>query len=266
MNDLDNCHDFYSLSLPPAERLFQKRRPRFDLLDDHVRAGVNYFATSQEVVREWKLMGEETLEFENEKRVFAEEKEKFNAEKNGLLWRVTDAEQKLAQEKQVNLQKQKDWEIACDHTNAEMQSQCDAIVKLSREKEKISKEANQARVASEIREEEYVQRIVKLEEFGEKKVVDCKAAELLSEEISADYKWLLSRAVPLIVDRLVNFPELANYMFELGQVGYNSGRKDGYNEGRAAAANNEKDYHFEFYKENCGAKYAAKRPEFASLD
>ncbi|KAJ0765627.1 hypothetical protein HanPI659440_Chr08g0305591 [Helianthus annuus] len=92
MNDLDNCHDFFSLSLPPAERLFQKKRPRFDLLDDHVRAGVNYFATSQEIVREWRLMGEETLEFENEKRAFAEEREKFNAEKKGLLWRVADAE------------------------------------------------------------------------------------------------------------------------------------------------------------------------------
>ncbi|MFS8006723.1 hypothetical protein Hanom_Chr14g01252531 [Helianthus anomalus] len=238
MNDLDNCHDFYSLSLPAAEMLFQKRRPRFDLLDDHVRAG-------------------ETLEFENEKRVFAEEREKFNTEKKGLLWRVADAEQKLAQEKQVNLQKQKVWEIACERTNAEMQSQRDAIVRLSREKEKISEEANRARVASERREEEYVQRISKLEEFGEKKVVECKAAELLSEEISADCRWLLSRAVPLIADRIVNSPKLANYMFELGQAGYNSGRKDGYSEGRAAAANNEKDYHFEFYKENCGAKCAA---------
>ncbi|KAM0049643.1 hypothetical protein Hdeb2414_s0008g00288291 [Helianthus debilis subsp. tardiflorus] len=52
MNDLDNCHEFFSLSLPLAERLFQKKRNRFDLLDDHVRVGVNYFATSQEIVRE----------------------------------------------------------------------------------------------------------------------------------------------------------------------------------------------------------------------
>ncbi|KAJ0833279.1 hypothetical protein HanPSC8_Chr15g0688491 [Helianthus annuus] len=46
MNDLGNCHDFFSLSLPPAERIFQKRRNRFELLDDHVCAGVNFFATS----------------------------------------------------------------------------------------------------------------------------------------------------------------------------------------------------------------------------
>ncbi|KAJ0891436.1 hypothetical protein HanPSC8_Chr09g0353751 [Helianthus annuus] len=108
MNDLGNCHDFFSLSLPPAERMFQKKRNRFELLDDHVRAGVNYFATSQEIVREWRLMGEETVEFEDEKRAFTEEKEKFNAEKKGLQWRVSDAEQKLEQEKQVNVQKQKD--------------------------------------------------------------------------------------------------------------------------------------------------------------
>ncbi|KAJ0586266.1 hypothetical protein HanHA89_Chr05g0209881 [Helianthus annuus] len=121
-----------------------------------------------------------------------------------------------------------------------MQSQRDAIVRLSGERKKISEEAEQARVASEKREEEYVQRIARLEEFGEKKVVECKAAELLTEEISADCKWLLSRAVPLvtslvlylppvcvnyfshfalclsqIADRIVNSPELATYMFEL---------------------------------------------------
>ncbi|KAJ0430377.1 hypothetical protein HanHA300_Chr17g0668361 [Helianthus annuus] len=83
MNDLDKCQEFFSLSLPPAERLFQKKRNRFDLLDDHIHAGINFFATSQEIVREWKLMGEETLEFENEKKAFVEEREKFNAEKKG---------------------------------------------------------------------------------------------------------------------------------------------------------------------------------------
>ncbi|MFS8021727.1 hypothetical protein Hanom_Chr16g01430811 [Helianthus anomalus] len=55
-------------------------------------------------------------------------------------------------------------------------------------------------------------------------------------------------------------------MFELGQAAYNSARKDGYTEGRAAAINNEKDYHFELYKEDCGAAYAAKRQEFESLE
>ncbi|KAJ0578071.1 hypothetical protein HanIR_Chr05g0243241 [Helianthus annuus] len=90
-----------------------------------------------------------------------------------------------------------------------------------------------------------------LEEFGEKKVAECKASELLTEEISADCKWLLSRAVPLISERIVKSHELANYMFELGQAAYNSGRKEGYSKGRAAVANNEKDYHFELYKEDC---------------
>ncbi|KAM0056054.1 hypothetical protein Hdeb2414_s0006g00213571 [Helianthus debilis subsp. tardiflorus] len=72
MNNHENSQEFFSLSLPPAERLFQKRQNQFELLDDHVHAGVNFFATSQEIVREWKLMGEETLEFENEKKLFAE--------------------------------------------------------------------------------------------------------------------------------------------------------------------------------------------------
>ncbi|KAJ0749680.1 hypothetical protein HanLR1_Chr05g0172851 [Helianthus annuus] len=280
MNDLGNCHDFFSLSLPPAERMFQKRRNHFELLDDHVRAGVNFFATSQEIVREWRSMGEETVEFEDSRRVFAEEKEKFNVEKKGLQRRVSDAERKLEQEKHVNVQKQKDRESACERTNTEMQSQREAIVRLSGEKKELADEAHQARVAFEKNEKEYVDRIDKLELLVKQKVSECEAAErlleektsecqaseLLVEELSADCKWLLSRAVPLIADRIVKSRELASYMFELGQSGYNSGRKDGYSEGRAAVVNNEKEYHFELYKEDCGGKYAAKRKEFTSLE
>ncbi|MFS8032676.1 hypothetical protein Hanom_Chr17g01560511 [Helianthus anomalus] len=105
MIDLNNCREFFSLSLPPAERLFQKRRRRIDLLDDHIHA--------------WK----------------------FNSEKKGLSWRVTDAEEKLAKEKQFNANKQKEWETACERTNRELQTQRDTIVRLSGEKTKISEEA-----------------------------------------------------------------------------------------------------------------------------
>ncbi|KAM0056541.1 hypothetical protein Hdeb2414_s0006g00219561 [Helianthus debilis subsp. tardiflorus] len=83
MTELANCREFFSLSLPPAERLFQKRRNRLDLLDDHIHAGVNFFATSQEISREWQLMGEDILEFENAKKALAEEREKFDAERKG---------------------------------------------------------------------------------------------------------------------------------------------------------------------------------------
>ncbi|KAF5785949.1 hypothetical protein HanXRQr2_Chr08g0352611 [Helianthus annuus] len=95
MNDLGNCREFFSLSLPPAERMFQKRRHWMDLLDDHIHVGVNFYDTSQEIVREWQLMGEDTLEFEAAKKALAEEREKFNAEKKGLAWRVADAKTNL---------------------------------------------------------------------------------------------------------------------------------------------------------------------------
>ncbi|KAJ0955844.1 hypothetical protein HanPSC8_Chr01g0007601 [Helianthus annuus] len=85
MNDLSNCREFYSFSLPPAERLFQKNRHHMDLLDDHIHAGVNFYATCQEIVREWQVMGEDTLEFEAGKKELAEERETFNNEKKGLL-------------------------------------------------------------------------------------------------------------------------------------------------------------------------------------
>ncbi|MFS8034023.1 hypothetical protein Hanom_Chr17g01576331 [Helianthus anomalus] len=115
-------------------------------------------------------------------------------------------------------------------------------------------------------EEEYLQRIARLETFAEEKITERKASELLAEEVSADCKWLLAHAVPLISERIVKSHELANYMFELGQAAYNSGRKDGYSEGRAAVANNEKDYHFELFKEDCGVAYAAKRGDYEFLE
>ena len=80
MDSLDNCRSFYTLCMPPAERLFQKKRSRFELLDDHIHSGVNFFSTTQEIAREWRSMGEDLLEFENEKRAFAEESEKYNRE------------------------------------------------------------------------------------------------------------------------------------------------------------------------------------------
>ncbi|KAM0048340.1 hypothetical protein Hdeb2414_s0008g00273301 [Helianthus debilis subsp. tardiflorus] len=280
MDDLENCHQFFSFSLPPAERMFQKNRNRFALMDDHVRAGVNFFATSQEILREWRSMGEETLEFEDSKKAFSEEKEKFNAEKKGLQWRVAEAERKLEEQKQLNEQKQKDWESACARTNSEMQSQREAIVRLSGEKAAFADEANQVRLAAEKKEKEYVARIDKLELLAQEKAAECEAAqrlltektaecrasELLAEEASADSKWLLSRGVPLLADRILHSSELARYMFELGGAGYNSGRKAGYAEGRFAASNNEKDYEFELYKEDCDGAYAEKRKEFSSLD
>ncbi|MFS7980099.1 hypothetical protein Hanom_Chr10g00935371 [Helianthus anomalus] len=217
---------------------------RLDLLDDHIHAGVNFFATSQEIAREWQLMGEDTLEFENAKKAFAEEREIFNTEKKGLAWR----------------------EVACERTNKELQTQRDAIVRLLGEKLKINDEAEQERAAHQKREQEYIQRISKLEKFAAEKVAESKASEILAEEIIADCKWLLARAVPLISERIAKSDELAKYMFELGQVAYNRGRKDGYGEGRAATMNNEKDYHFELFKEYCTAKYAAKRWEYEFIE
>ncbi|KAJ0879815.1 hypothetical protein HanRHA438_Chr10g0455881 [Helianthus annuus] len=161
-----------------------------------------------------------------------------------------------------------------------MQSQRDAIVRLSGEKKELADEAHQARVAFEKREKEYVARIDKLELLVKQKVYECEAtgklleektsecaaSDGLVEEVSADCRGLLSRAVPLLADRIVNSPELATYMYELGQAGYNGGRKYGYSAGKAATINKEKDHHFELYAEDCDDRYAAKRKEFSSLE
>ncbi|KAJ0587064.1 hypothetical protein HanIR_Chr04g0158961 [Helianthus annuus] len=211
-------------------------------------------------------MGEDTLEFENAKKAFAEEREKFNAEKKGLAWRVADAEEKLAKEKQLNVDKQKGWKVACERTNKELQSRRDAIVRLSGEKRKISDEAEQERAAQQKREQEYILRIAKLEKCAEEKVAESKASEILVEEVTADCKWLLARAVPLIAERIAGSEELAKYMYELGEDAYAHGRKEGYAEGRSAAEAKEPLKSFDLYKTDCAARYAEKRQEFESLE
>ncbi|KAM0004458.1 hypothetical protein Hdeb2414_s0242g00845331 [Helianthus debilis subsp. tardiflorus] len=134
-----------------------------------------------------------------------------------------------------------------------MQTARDQIVKLKGEKTQISNEAEQERPLYQKRENKYIQRIAKLEKIDSEKVAESKASEILVEETTAYYKWLLVRVVPL-------------YMFELGQAAYNSGRKDGYAEGRAAAASDEKDYHFELYKEDCTVAYTAKHREYEFIE
>ncbi|KAJ0539206.1 hypothetical protein HanRHA438_Chr08g0354751 [Helianthus annuus] len=160
MDNLPNYCEFYSLSLPSAERLFQKNRHRMDLLDDHIHAGVNYFATTQEIVSKWQVIGEDTMEFEAARKEFAAEREAFNAEKKGLLWRVADNEEKLAKEKQFNAGRQKEWEQACERTNGELKAARDEIVRLKGEKAKESDEHERAVVVYQKRETEYEHRML----------------------------------------------------------------------------------------------------------
>ncbi|KAJ0513868.1 hypothetical protein HanRHA438_Chr10g0453221 [Helianthus annuus] len=54
-------------------------------------------------------------------------------------------------------------------------------------------------------------------------------------------------------------------MFELGGVAYDSGRKDGYAEGKVAALAKEKDHQFELFKVDCAGNYTAKRQEYEFL-
>ncbi|MFS7938184.1 hypothetical protein Hanom_Chr05g00436411 [Helianthus anomalus] len=211
-------------------------------------------------------MGEDTLEFEAAKKELVEEKERFNAEKKGLLWRIADAEDKLDKEKKFNADRQKEWETACEQTNPEMQTQHDQIVMLRGEKTKISDEAEQERVAHQKRGGEYIQRITKLEQLVAERSVESRASEIIAEEASADIKWLLARGVPLITDRIVKSEEIAKYMFELGEAAYDNGRKDGYGEGILDAEAKETMSQFDLYKTDCASRYAEKRREYEFLE
>ncbi|KAJ0800051.1 hypothetical protein HanPI659440_Chr03g0098501 [Helianthus annuus] len=211
-------------------------------------------------------MGEDTMEFEAAKREFGAEREAFNAEKKGLLWRVVNGEEKLTKEKQFNADRQKEWEAACERTNRELKAAHDEIVILKVEKTKQSDEHERAVVVYQKREIEYENRLVNLEKVVAEKTAESKASEILAKEISADCKCLLARGVPLIADRIVKSDELAKYMFELREAAFDNGHKEGYGEGRADAMTNEKVDHFELYKVDYSAHYASKRQEYEFLE
>ncbi|KAM0067263.1 hypothetical protein Hdeb2414_s0002g00058941 [Helianthus debilis subsp. tardiflorus] len=65
-----------------------------------------------------------------------------------------------------------------------------------------------------------------------------------------------------IVDRLVRSEELSKYMFDLGGAAYDSGRKDGYAEGKAVAHAKEKDEKFELFKVDFIGNYISKHQEY----
>ncbi|KAM0067514.1 hypothetical protein Hdeb2414_s0002g00062171 [Helianthus debilis subsp. tardiflorus] len=69
-----------------------------------------------------------------------------------------------------------------------------------------------------------------------------------------------------IADHIVKSDEPEKYIFELGEAAYDSGRKEGYGEGKAAATTNEKVDHFDLYKTDCSVRYASKRMEYEFLE
>ncbi|KAF5758967.1 hypothetical protein HanXRQr2_Chr16g0735521 [Helianthus annuus] len=128
---------------------------------------LTFFSTTQEIVREWQSMGKDTLEFEAAKKEFVAEREAFNAEKKGLFWRVADSEEKLAKEKQLNANRQKDWEVACERSNRDLKSARDEVVRLKAERAKDSQEYERAAAAHKEKEAESQARIAALEKTVE---------------------------------------------------------------------------------------------------
>ncbi|KAJ0725801.1 hypothetical protein HanPI659440_Chr12g0463001 [Helianthus annuus] len=219
MDSFDNCHEFYSTSLPPAEHLYQKNKDRSRLLEDHVRLGVNYFAMTQEIVHEWSSMREQIMEFENTKREFVMDRERFNVEKKGLNWRVSDAEEKLAKEQKLNAEHQEEWTAACARTNRDLKLARDEAVKLKGEKDKASQEVMHLTASLKEKEdqadtahkanEEALAHIVDLEKAVENPKAQAKASEEVAHELGEDCKWLINHGVPLLADSLMAFEDLA---------------------------------------------------------
>ncbi|MFS7994809.1 hypothetical protein Hanom_Chr12g01110461 [Helianthus anomalus] len=220
-------------------------------------------------------MGEQIMEFENAKREFVVDRERFNAEKKGLNWRVSDAKEKLAKEQKLNAERQEEWTVALARTNCDLKLACDEAVKLKGEKDKASQEVIHLTASLKEKEvqvdtahkanEEALARIVDLEKAVENHKAQAKASEEVAHELGEDCKWLINRGVPLLANSLMAFEDLAKYLFELSGAAYNSGRKDGYVEGKAFALEGKLDKDFKLFKEDCAGHYRKKRKEFGLL-
>ncbi|MFS8035013.1 hypothetical protein Hanom_Chr17g01587991 [Helianthus anomalus] len=239
MDDLDNFHELYSMSLPSAERLYQKIVTDF-----------------------WRSMGEDIMDFENAKREFAAKQDTFNSVKKGLNWRVLDAEDKLVKERTLHTERQKEWTLACERSNHDLKAARDEVVKVKGERDAESRDVE--RLSALVKKKET--QVVETQKSHVEALARIAELERLSKELGNDCKWLLTRGVPLLADRLVGSEELAKYMIELGGAAYYSGRKDGYAEGKAFANAGTHDEKFELFMEDCAANYATKRHEFGFLE
>ncbi|KAF5759628.1 hypothetical protein HanRHA438_Chr16g0755521 [Helianthus annuus] len=209
-------------------------------------------------------MGEGIMGSENAKRDLATEQEAFNAEKKGLNWRMLDAEDKLIKEQKLHAELQKEWTSACERSNWDLKAARDEVIRVKGEKDaesrevqhlsSIAKEKEAQAVEAQKSHAEALARVAELQRIVDGQQNQNKALELLSQELGGDCKWLLTRGMPLLADRLVASEEWAKYMFELGGAAYNNGRKNGYAEGKT------------FVKEDCAANYAAKCHEFGFLE
>ncbi|KAF5759219.1 hypothetical protein HanXRQr2_Chr16g0738651 [Helianthus annuus] len=210
-----------------------------------------FFSTTQEIVREWRSMGEEIMDFENSKKSLVAEREAFNSEKKGLMWRVADAEEKLSQEKQLNADRQKDWVAACERSNHELKTVHDEVVRVKAERAKESQEFDRISAAYKEKEaesftaqkgnEEAQAWIVELEKTVEEQKAQNKTLELLSQDLVMIASGSLCAAFPC-------------------------GRKDRYAEGKAAALAKEKDDKFELFKVDCVGNYTANCQEYEFVE
>ncbi|KAJ0613816.1 hypothetical protein HanIR_Chr02g0055571 [Helianthus annuus] len=157
-----------------------------------------------------------------------------------------------------------------------MQSQREAIVRLSGENQNLLRKLIRRALRLRRKRKNTLNESISWRSSysGKRQSVRLPSAFSMRRRLSGKLlNFLLRRPLPIangyflaLADRILNSTELATYMFELGQAAYNSGRKCGYAEGKAAVINKEKDYHFELYKEDCDGAYAAKRKEFSTLE
>ncbi|MFS7921313.1 hypothetical protein Hanom_Chr03g00235341 [Helianthus anomalus] len=191
------------------------------------------------------------------------------------MWRVADAEEKLAHEKHLNADRQKDWTAACERSNRELKAVCDETIRVNAERAKESKEFDRLSAMykekeSEVldaqkRNEEVRARIAELGKTVEEQQAQNKTLELLSQDLGDDCKWLLMCGVPLLFIDWRGPKSLLNICLTLDAL-FISGLKEGYDEGKVVALAKVKDDIFELFKVDCAGDYTAKCQEFEFIE
>ena len=135
------CEDYLSFGLPPAERIFQRSRPRVELDRDYISALANTVSSGQEIVREWRNMMSELDASEADRLAAEEEKQKLRHEASTLRWKLIDAEKKAAAVAEEHQKARAEYLAVCDKSNVQLEIAREASRK-AEEKLRQSVEAN----------------------------------------------------------------------------------------------------------------------------
>ncbi|MFS7888648.1 hypothetical protein Hanom_Chr00s000001g01597671 [Helianthus anomalus] len=132
--EFDACRDWFLNSSPPGEVNHQRARSHDGLYQAYVVREANTHAANHQIVREWRTMVKERVEwkkyrehlvrqvkdFEKAKAAFAEEKAKFEADRKSEEWGREGLRGKLRAAEDLLAKERVEWKKICEKDNQRM--------------------------------------------------------------------------------------------------------------------------------------------------